>query len=75
MLLLGEKRQRKVRGKQLLKKTNAVYRPSDDEDEPVSKRKPDRSIAREKDDADENYYQRRLRCAFTFSHCLQQLQS
>ncbi|PVD37640.1 hypothetical protein C0Q70_00237 [Pomacea canaliculata] len=57
----GEKRQRKVRGKQLLKKTNAVYRPSDDEDEPVSKRKPDRSIAREKDDADENYYQRRLR--------------
>ncbi|KAK7113755.1 DNA excision repair protein ERCC-6-like isoform X2 [Littorina saxatilis] len=55
---------KKLKKKPPARKTNAVYRRSDDEEEQFSqpmKQKRDRSITREKDDADESYYLKRLR--------------
>ena len=60
----GEPAAKKRKRKQPLRKSNAVYRQSDEEEEylwqPV-KLKRDRSITCERDDADESYYLRRLR--------------
>lgn len=60
----GEPIAKKKKLKQQLRKTNAVYRQSDEEEEhlwqPV-KLKRDRSITCERDDADDGYYHRRLR--------------
>jgi len=55
---------KKKKLKQQLKKSNAVYRQSDEEEkhswQPV-KLKRDRSIMCERDDADDGYYHKRLR--------------